>query len=86
MIKKEIEDTLNKLPFVKWDRYTQIDTNKFSLFGWIEREKDTYKDFVLLEIKVRPSFTQIEATTSSEKYSEEIIEKKFKRVKNVVKL
>ena len=38
---------LESLPFVEWDRFT-VDRSYFYFFGWIEREKDNYKDFVVL--------------------------------------
>ena len=43
-----INETLTNLPFVKWDRYVFADPEWFSVFGWIDRKKDAYKDFVVL--------------------------------------
>lgn len=77
-LRRWITKTLNKLPFVSWDRFyrektlvnrTQID--EILVFGWIDREKDNYKDFVVL------AFYPLEMTvelinTSSAKYSSEI--------------
>lgn len=47
-MKKEIEKMLNSMSFVRWDRYTQ-DGNFYNIYGWIDRAKDSYKDFVLLQ-------------------------------------
>lgn len=39
-------DWLNRLPFVRWDRYVESDGD-FAVFGWIDRE-DGRSDFVLV--------------------------------------
>lgn len=75
--KKEIADTLNKLPFVVWDRYIDL-TDKGDcviVYGWINREKDSYKDFVVLHFynENHPLYGGgVGYTTSSSKYSAEI--------------
>ena len=43
-----IVNILERLNFVNWDRYFGEGEN-LSFFGWIGREKDNYKDFVLVE-------------------------------------
>lgn len=69
-IASEIETLLRRLPFVQWDRYTSPDGYVFNLFGWIAREKDAYKDFVLLQYW--PDDSQWSVFTSSKIHSEEI--------------
>lgn len=47
--KKEIEVMLERFYFVMWDRYVfNKESNEYSIYGWIDREKDNYKDFVEL--------------------------------------
>jgi len=43
----EIEDILSKFTFVRWDRFVDTDEG-LKFYGWIDREKDSYKDFILL--------------------------------------
>ena len=63
-----LTDVCNELPFVNWDRF--VDCGKTVVaFGWIDREKDSYKDFVCIEISQRG---YLDFTTSSAKYSETI--------------
>lgn len=67
---KLLVDVCNELPFVNWDRY--IDCGDTVLvFGWIDRETDSYKDFVTVEIF---SKGYVDYVTSSAKYSEKISE------------
>lgn len=69
-IAKILTEACNELPFVRWDRF--IDCGGMVLaFGWIDREKDSYKDFVCIEVYPRGD---VEFTTSSAKYSEVIYE------------
>lgn len=49
-----IKNVLMKLDFVKWDRY-YIQNSVFTVFGWIDRKKDSYKDFVILDFTLRGS-------------------------------
>lgn len=47
---EKIEGVLLSLPFVKWDRYTlDGELDEVHVYGWIDREKDAYKDFVLIK-------------------------------------
>lgn len=64
-----ITNVLKKLWFVKWDRYFEYESGE-SFFGWIDREKDNYKDFVLLDFVGK----ELNFATSSKKYSKEIAE------------
>ena len=65
-----VVDVCNELPFVNWDRFIDL-SNSVLVFGWIERKQDGYKDFVTVEVNSRG---QVEYTTSSAEYSEEISE------------
>ena len=63
---RTLTDVCNELPFVNWDRFVDCG-NIVAVFGWIDREKDSYKDFVCVEISRRG---YVEFTTSSAKYTE----------------
>lgn len=65
-----LTDVCNELPFVNWDRF--VDCGRSAVvFGWIDRKKDNYKDFVCVEVYPRG---YLEFTTSSAEYSETISE------------
>lgn len=71
-----IQSVLRKLEFVQWDRYyTFPKFGSLTVFGWIKREKDKYKDFVILEFTLlpnkNPSCVYFLGTSSAE-YSERI--------------
>jgi len=90
---------------VKWDRYiieSNVHNNDVYIFyGWIDREKDNYKDFITLHININGDYNFI---TSSSKYSIEFarrvggdeavanhvdcirVEDTFKNVDNVIRL
>ena len=86
---------LNKLPRVKWDRMSQKRGHLY-IFGWIDRKKDSYKDFFLIDfVKGNPRNYCSSDTKFNLKYGKilglynqkcERIEDLFKGVKNVVKL
>ena len=65
---KTVTDACNELPFVNWDRFVDCGRTVVA-FGWIDREKDSYKDFVCVEISQRG---YVDFTTSAAKYSETI--------------
>ena len=70
-IKTFVQDTLNKLDFVDWDRFISLNENYISVFGWIKRKGELIKDFVILDfdlIKKKSYFI----LTSSKKYSKRI--------------
>lgn len=74
--KEWIEKILASLYFVKWDRYVDIIFKKqraLSFFGWIDREKDSFKDFVCIEFNLTSNLVYFIAT-SSKKRSKEITE------------
>lgn len=69
-----IENTLEALPFVSWDRFTCNDNehgeNEYTFYGWIDREQDSYKDFVLINFTFHHDYSVTRwFTTSSAKYS-----------------
>ena len=72
-----IEEKLEELGFVEWDRYFGFEDDEhgeiLTVYGWIEREKDSYKDFVLVKVFKKYEDITLEATSSA-KYSEEIYE------------
>lgn len=65
-----IEQTLEQLDFVQWDRWYELGGHLIAVFGWIDRE-DQYKDFVLLEINVDRAEV-VAYYTSSAEYTEKI--------------
>ena len=42
-----IESILRELDFVEWDRYYSYGPH-LAFYGWIDRDKDEYKDFVVV--------------------------------------
>jgi hypothetical protein len=44
-----IEKILGHLDFVQWDRYYSFGMD-LAFYGWIEREEDEYKDFVVIVV------------------------------------
>ena len=67
-----IGDLLQQVPFVEWDRFTvgEMDGEQFvDVYGWIDRD-DEYKDFVWARFWA--VWEQVEYTTSSDEYSEQI--------------
>ena len=65
---QEVTNVCNELPFVNWDRFVDCGSTVV-VFGWIDREEETYKDFVCVEISRRG---HVDFTTSSARYSETI--------------
>jgi len=72
-IKQIMKEDMLALPFVNFDRFVDLDTSVF-LYGWINREKDSYKDFVIIKYDNVKDLDNIETffSTSSDKYSEVI--------------
>lgn len=74
---------MTDLPFVDWDRGTEWEYESrkcMHIYGWIERENDQYKDFVLLGIVEKEDVEKARIDflgTSSAKYSEEIHKRLF---------
>lgn len=68
-----VEQMLSQPEFVEWDRFTQATVGgeqRLDVYGWIEREHDEYKDFVLLCLW--PEDREFEFTTSSARYSDDL--------------
>lgn len=65
---------LNKLDMVEWDRMFETAPGVYNIFGWIGRESDEYKDFVLVKINIETDRV-VEYATSSAKHTEEIGER-----------
>lgn len=67
---------MQKLHFVKWDRWMDnYDLDKVVIFyGWIDREKDEYKDFVEIDLFAVPDSEgyKVVFSTSSAEYSVKI--------------
>ncbi|VVB57921.1 Uncharacterised protein [Candidatus Anstonella stagnisolia] len=78
-VKDWCQKTLEKFEFVKWDRFTKIiatnmgDVHVVSCYGWIDRESDAYKDFVVIAFVIEKREVHL-VMSSSAKYSERIIE------------
>jgi hypothetical protein len=66
----EVTDLLNRLPFVRWDRFTET-VNGVEVYGWIVRADGRY-DFVALDIHL-PAL-EIGFVTSSATYTRRIAE------------
>lgn len=78
-----VEDVMTDLPFVDWDRAIEwiYEGRKcMRIYGWIERDNDEYKDFVLIGIYEMEDVEKADIEfigTSSEQYSEEIFKRLF---------
>ena len=49
---KWIEEILEKFSFVQWDRFTRH-KKYIAVYGWMDREKDNYKDFIVLVFRLK---------------------------------
>lgn len=70
--RKVIANVLRKLYFVNWDRY--FGEQDLTFFGWIDREKDNYKDFVTVTFNDDGKSLGISYATSSVEWTKEIAE------------
>lgn len=77
-----IEDLLSRLDMVDWDRFVTGEDyhgdRYVNVYGWIDRETDEYKDFVLL--RCWPGLGEngiIGFTTSSDRHTKEIHRRLF---------
>lgn len=66
-----IEHALAPLKHVTWDRFT-ADRDHWTIYGWIDRENDAYKDFIVVEFDFDEDMSGYgySFVTSSTKYSE----------------
>lgn len=71
-----IEDVLACLDMVEWDRFVRgsaPDLGRYiEVYGWIERETDAYKDFIVIRFFPNTDDRIIGYTTSSDRYTTEI--------------
>lgn len=71
-----IAGKLADLDMVEWDRYTvghrPDEGTEITVYGWIDREKDEYKDFVITSFYPETDENIIWYTTSSDRYTGEI--------------
>lgn len=72
MLPDFVQNEMSQLDFVTWDRFTMPSEGHYCVYGWIDREKDSYKDFVLLIVEQGVGGYQITFHTSSSKYSKKI--------------
>ena len=76
--RQTVWSALFHLPFVQWDRF--VDEQRYlTVYGWIDRENDAYKDFLILRFEIVPDRErafgcrlQCWSATSSDKYSSRI--------------
>ena len=64
---------LTDLSFVNWDRFLDMSEDGhriLKIYGWIHRKKDSYKDFIVLNIYLDD--LTISYITSSEKFTKKI--------------
>ena len=71
-----IESRLDALGMVRWDRFT-VEPNTevgqiINVYGWIDRDEDNYKDFVLVRFMPETSDNYMWYVTSSAEYTETI--------------
>lgn len=73
-----IETLLESLEMVQWDRFVQAEDDGlgvyFDIYGWIDRDGDAYKDFILLRVFPETDDNLRMFTTSSDRYHDEINE------------
>lgn len=73
-----IESLLESLEMVQWDRFVRAEDDKlgvyFDIYGWIDRDEDAYKDFILLRVFPETDENLRMFTTSSDYYHDEINE------------
>lgn len=51
--KKNIETMMMHFSFVQWDRFVyNKETNAYTIYGWIDRSGDSYKDFLEMTYEV----------------------------------
>src|SRR5687767_13844451 len=72
--RRYVEITLQELPMVTWDRFVAYSRN-WVAYGWIDRERDAYKDFVAVEFAFGPTGVDVWFVTSSAAHTDEISER-----------
>ena len=56
---------MKKFKFVRWDRFFTFGDNGLVVFGWIDRLKDQYKDFLTIEFNLKEKGVAFWTTSSS---------------------
>ena len=73
-----IESLLGSLEMVQWDRFVKAEDDGLGvycdIYGWIDRDGDAYKDFILLRVFPETDDNLRMFTTSSDRYHDEINE------------
>jgi hypothetical protein len=73
-----IESLLESLEMVQWDRFVRAEDDRlgvyYDIYGWIDRDEDAYKDFILLRVFPETDENLRMFTTSSDDYHDEINE------------
>jgi len=82
MCSEQVEDILTRLDFVSWDRFTVGHDGSghgafVKVYGWIEREEDAYKDFILVTFFPETEENIMGFTTSSDTWTKEIHRRMF---------
>lgn len=77
-----VENILSRLDMVEWDRFVVGNQEDgwglyISVYGWIEREDDDYKDYVQVEFYPETDRNLMGFTTSSERWTDEIYRRMF---------
>jgi len=72
-----VENVLSRLHMVEWDRFVVGEENNLvgayiKVYGWIDREDDAYKDFVIVQFWPNTEDNIVGYTTSSDEYTEDI--------------
>ncbi len=69
---KNISYWLGRFEFVRWDRFIELQES-YCIYGWIDREKDNYKDFLFIEYSKKEK-TIVFWLSSSATFDHKIIE------------
>ena len=77
-----VENTLERLDMVAWDRFVAGDDPNVAgrylkVYGWIDREDDAYKDFVIVTFYPDTANNLYGFTTSSDRYTMDIHRRLF---------
>jgi hypothetical protein len=68
---------LKRFDYINWDRFFYNcygERDELTVFGWIDRDQDSYKDFVVLWFDFKKWKWEV-CATSSTKYSNELVQK-----------
>lgn len=65
---------LSALYFVHWDRYVNRGFGLYSFYGWIDREKDNYKDFIVLDYSGMGAFNWLTSSAARDKEIQKIVD------------